>query len=88
MRKLSLTYLIPLLIGLLLPACAFADALIVSQAMFASTIVEYYVEDDHVRVELEIGMQDLDPMRNILPDSIYAQMGYPAALAEDRLELF
>jgi hypothetical protein len=35
---------------------AFADAIVVSQAMFASTIAEYYVEEDGVRVELEIGL--------------------------------
>ncbi len=65
-----------------------ADAIIVSQAMFASTIVEYFVEDGHVRVELEIGMQDLQAFRNILPESIYARLGNPAAAVEDRLDLF
>jgi hypothetical protein len=30
------------------------DAIMCSQAMFADTIVEFYVEDDHVRLELEI----------------------------------
>ena len=44
---------------LALPVVAVADAIMVSQAMFASTIAEYYVEDDRVTVELEIGMNDL-----------------------------
>jgi hypothetical protein len=56
--------------------------------MFASTIVEYFVEDDQVRVELEIGMQDLQSFRNILPESIYARLGNSVAAVEDRLDLF
>ncbi len=88
MRKFLRNYLIPLLIILLAPISAHADAVIVPQAMFASTIVEYFVEDDHVRVELEIGMQDLQALRNLLPESIYARLGNPAVAVEDRLDLF
>jgi len=87
-RKFSRNYLIPLLIILLAPISVHADAIVVPQAMFASTIVEYFVEDDHVKVELEIGMQDLQAFRNILPHSIYARLGNPSAAVEDRLELF
>jgi len=72
----------------MLPNPAGADAIVVSQAMFASTIVEYFVEDDHVRVELEIGMQDLQSFRNILPESIYTKLGNPAASVVGRLDLF
>ncbi len=72
----------------MLPTVVRADAIVVSQAMFASTIVEYFVEDDHVRVELEIGMQDLQAFRNLLPESIYAKLGNPVATVEDRLDLF
>ena len=72
----------------MLPNLVRADAIVVPQAMFASTIVEYFVEDDHVRVELEIGMQDLQAFRNILPESIYVKLGNPAAATEDRLDLF
>jgi len=73
---------------LLAPISVHADAIVVPQAMFASTIVEYFVEDDHVRIELEIGMQDLQAFRNILPESIYARLGNPAVAVEDRLDLF
>jgi len=72
----------------MLPTVVRTDAIVVPQAMFASTIVEYFVEDDHVRVELEIGMQDLQAFRNILPESIYARLGNSAASVEDRLDLF
>ena len=43
-----------LLLLVTLPISAFADALVVSQAMFASTIAEYFVEEDHVRVEVAL----------------------------------
>ncbi|NOR40086.1 MAG: hypothetical protein GQ537_02610, partial [Gammaproteobacteria bacterium] len=71
-----------------LPITSFADALIVSQAMFASTIAEYFVEEGHVRVELEIGMSDLDAFRNLLPDAIYQEMGHEPEPMEERLKLF
>ncbi len=77
-----------LLLLVAFPISTFADALIVSQAMFASTIAEYFVEEDHVRVELEIGMSDLDAFRNMLPDAIYQEMGHAPEPLEERLKLF
>ena len=88
MHKPSIHKLILLLVSILLPTGIYADAIIVSQAMFASTIAEYYVEDEQVRVELEIGMADLQSLRNIMPESIYTQLGHPPALLEERLGLF
>ncbi len=70
------------------PMTVLADALVVSQAMFASTIAEYFVEEDQVRVELEIGMNDLPSFRNLLPDAIFEEIGYGTQPLEDRLELF
>lgn len=45
------------------PMTAFTDAIMVSRAMFASTIAGYFVEEDHVRVDLEIGIDDLAAYR-------------------------
>jgi hypothetical protein len=70
------------------PPAVFADAIVVSQAMFASTIAEYFVEEDHVRVELEIGMNDVASFRNLLPDAIFEKMGYGKEPIEERLGLF
>lgn len=67
---------------------ALTDAIVVSQSMFASTIAEYFVEEDHVMVELEIGMKDLPAFRNLLPDSVFQKMGYSPEPVEDRLEQF
>jgi hypothetical protein len=64
-----------LLIGLGLAFEVAADAIITSRAMFASTIAEFFIQDGQVRVELEIGLQDLPAFRNLLPDEIYQKMG-------------
>jgi hypothetical protein len=65
-----------------------ADAIVRSQAMFADTIAEYYVEDDHVRLELEIGQTDVGPFRNLLPDALYAQLEYGGTPLAQRLKTF
>ncbi len=58
-------------LALLFPTAAVADAIIRTQAMLATTIVEYFVEDRRVYVELEIGLADVEFFRNLLPDDIY-----------------
>ena len=40
------------------------DAIVVSRAMQASTIAEYFVEKDRLRVRIEVGGADLDAFRN------------------------
>ena len=66
-----------------------ADAIVRSQAMFASTIAEYFVERDHVRLELEIGEPDIAALRNLLPDGIFEQLAFEAEGSfEERLALF
>ena len=73
---------------LLLPPTASADAIMRSTAMFADTIAEYYVEKDHVRLELEIGETDISSFRNLLPDGVYRQLGLGEEPFEDRLRQF
>jgi hypothetical protein len=76
-----------LLLGVLLwPVLISADAIIVSRAMFASTIAEYYVEDDQVRLELEVGSADAAAFRNLLPDALYEQMGFGSESLRERVE--
>jgi len=53
------------LLLILLPLQVVADAIVRSTAMFADTIAEYYVEEDHVRLELEIGEADIASFRNL-----------------------
>ena len=65
-----------------------ADAIVVSQAMFADTIAEYMVEEDHVRIELEIGGADINVFRNLLPDTLYEQLGNAPRPLVERVEEF
>lgn len=44
-----------------------SDPLIITRAMTATTIAEFFVERDSVLVELEIGAADLPAFRNLLP---------------------
>jgi hypothetical protein len=81
-------YALVVLTMLLCATYASADALVRSQAMFADTIAEYYVEDDHVRLELEIGANDVGSFRNILPDDLYQQLGYGDTPLQQRLPKF
>jgi len=73
---------------LLFTTSALADAIMRSNAMFADTIAEYYVEDDHVRLELEIGFDDVGSFRNLLPDALYQELEFGAAPLQERLLKF
>jgi hypothetical protein len=78
-----------LLLALLFTCNAQADALVTNQSMFASTIAEYFIEGDQVRVELEIGLDDLPAFRNLMPDEVYEEMGnVPRPYAERIAEFF
>ncbi len=76
-----------LLVGLL-PLAVGADAIIRTQAMFASTIAEFYVEEETIRLDLEIGLQDLGAFRSLLPDEIHRRMEFGEAPFPDRLGHF
>jgi hypothetical protein len=73
---------------LLCTSLVMADAIVRSQAMFADTIVEYFVEDDQVRLELEIGTDDVGAFRNLLPDALYQQLDFGDTPLQDRLLRF
>ncbi|MHC4942053.1 MAG: hypothetical protein ACYTG7_03450 [Planctomycetota bacterium] len=64
------------------------DAIVISRAMKASTIAEIFIEEEGVRVEIEIGLKDLAAFRNLMPDEIYEKMGYEAEPFEERLQKF
>ena len=54
-----------------------ADAIVRSQAMLASTIAEFFITEDGVAVELEIGLEDIAAFGNLLPDEIYEKLDGP-----------
>jgi hypothetical protein len=88
MKLLFSKYLLLASALLLCASSAMADAIMRSQAMFADTIAEFYVEDDHVRLELEIGSNDIGAFRNLVPDALYQQLGFGDAPLEERLSIF
>jgi hypothetical protein len=64
---------------------AFADALVRTQAMSASTIAEIFIDGGRIRVELEIGPGDLAAFRDLLPDGLVARLGLEAEPLVERL---
>ena len=67
---------VAVVVSLALPVVVRPDALVITKAMTATTIAEIFVEDDHVRVDLEIGVPDLPGFPNLLPDELYERLGH------------
>jgi hypothetical protein len=72
----------------LVPGAAHADAIVRTQAMLATSILELFIEPGRVRAELEIGLADLDAFRLLLPDELYAKTGADPEPHAERLERF
>jgi hypothetical protein len=66
----------------------FADAIIITRAMKASTIAEIFIGEASVRVELEIGGPDLEGFRNLMPDAVYERLGHEPEPWRNRLGRF
>ncbi len=64
------------------------DAIVVTKAMSASTISEIFVENNTVRVELEIGSEDLSAFKNLLPNEIHDKLGFDPIPFEQRIDQF
>jgi hypothetical protein len=73
---------------LFLPRDLLADAIIITQAMKASTIAEVFISEGTIRVELEVGGRDLPGFRNLMPDGVYERMRYEPRPFAERLEEF
>ena len=74
---------------LLLPTLALGDAIVRTNAMFATTIAEIYISEEEVLVDLEVGLNDLESFANLVPDQIYTEMGNePMPLAERARRFF
>jgi len=72
-----------------LPAgTASADAIVITKAMTATTVVEISIEESDIVVEMEIGVADLLAFHNLLPDEMRTRMGLEPAPLGDRLALF
>lgn len=65
-----------------------ADALVVIKAMQASTIAEIFVEQNQIRVELEIGAADVPAFLNFFPDDLYVRITGHAKPFDERQQTF
>jgi hypothetical protein len=85
--KLS-SYLVVLAIVLSSPALSRADWINFSGAQSAPNIAEIYVEDDHVRLVLEIYVGDLDKFIDLLPNDFLKQADVKPPPLKERLKRF
>jgi len=72
------TWMLALILGsslALSSTSARADALLRSEAMLATTIAEFFISEEQIVVELEIGLVDLAAFANLLPDALYEKLG-------------
>ena len=65
-----------------------ADALIINKSMLASNIIEFYIDDEGVTVELEIGLDSLPLFKNLLPDEVYQDLVFGSELSSQRQQVF
>jgi len=70
MKRLGIVALLGLAVTV-----ARADAIVTVRAMTATTVAEYFIEEDGIRVELEIGIADVPAFRNLVPDELYEELG-------------
>lgn len=67
---------------------AFADAIVRTQAMRATNIAEYFVTEQGVRVELELGISELEAFANLLPDALFERLKGQSIPLDERLGSF
>jgi len=60
----------------------------VTKAMTASTIAEIFVEEDGIRVDLEIGSGDFEAFVDLLPDEALKRLGREAPPHAERIKAF
>lgn len=78
-----------LVLLLAVPVRLGADAVVITRAMTATTVAEIFIDAEAIRVELEIGVSDLEGFRNILPDDLYERLGHePAPYGQRQARFF
>jgi hypothetical protein len=86
--KHYLSQLLLLLCALVVNHQSSADALMINKAMQASSIAEFYIDEQGVTVKLEIGANSLEDFKSLFPDQIYQEMGFGELKLADRLNHF
>jgi hypothetical protein len=67
---------------------AMADATVVVRAMTASTVIEAFLDESLLRVEIEMGIADVPAFVNLLPQELYDELGFAPASAAERQSRF
>ncbi|MGB1139602.1 MAG: hypothetical protein ACPG1A_01815 [Halioglobus sp.] len=52
-----------------------ADAIVISQALKATSIAEFHIDETGIRMTLEVGLNALPAFSNMIPDEIYRETG-------------
>ncbi|MDH3817861.1 MAG: hypothetical protein OES21_04560, partial [Myxococcales bacterium] len=68
-----------LVLAVTLPSAASADAVMVTRAMTASTIMEAFVKEDAILVELELGEQELARFPSLI-EAVTGAKGFPVPI--------
>ena len=88
MKKQSLVYFNFLLVFFILVPAALADWINLTGAQSAPNIAEIYVEDDHIRLVLEIYVGDLDKFVHLLPEDFLKASGIAPPPIKERMRRF
>ena len=88
MRKVVVIHNLILLFTLMVVPLAMADWINLSGAQSAPTIAEIYVNDDHVRLVLEIYVGDIDKFVDLLPEDFFKQAGVEPPPIQERMRRF
>ena len=88
MKKHCLVYFKLLLISLILVPSALADWINLTEAQSAPNIAEIDVEDDHIRLVLEIYVGDLDKSVHLLPEDLLKTSGEEPPPVKERMRRF
>jgi hypothetical protein len=65
-----------------------ADWINLSGAQNAPNIAEVYINDDHIKIELEIFVKDLVAFDRLIPDEFFTDTGIKRAPLEERMQQF
>jgi hypothetical protein len=85
MKTIQRFYLVVLVIALSIPFSVRADWINLTGAQSAQNIAQIYVEEDQVRLVLEIYVGDLDKFIDLLPDDFLKQGGIEPPTLQERM---
>ncbi|MGB5874748.1 MAG: hypothetical protein WBG01_11465 [Bacteroidota bacterium] len=88
MKPRAIVPLAVIAIILMATPCAMADWLNLTGAQSAPNIAEIYVEDDHVRVVLELYVNNLDNFIHIVPEDWIREAGVEPPTLKERMRRF